>query len=235
MAAKGPLKGAKPLRFSDRLIHSGPDTGPEASTMGSPLSNTGNSILVVIDYQKVFHPIVMRGKDVESLLVRALKGAGIFGVPVILSEHYPQGLGVTTEPVREAYDALETPRAFIEKTIFSCAGDPGFNAALTELAGPPDAGDEPPEVVLTGIESHVCVLQTALQLLERGYRVTALADTITSRGDWYTANGIEQMREAGVRISNSESVLFEWCRHKDHEGFRRMNKLLKRMPSPGTT
>jgi nicotinamidase-related amidase len=203
--------------------------------MGSPLSDKGNSVLVVIDYQKVFHPIVRRAREVEGLLVRALKGAGIFGVPVILSEHYPQGLGVTTDPVREAYDALTSPTAFVEKTIFSCAGDPGFNAALEELAGAPDAGNEAAEVILTGIECHVCVLQTALELLDRGYRVSVLADAITSRGEWYTANGLEQMREAGVRISNTESALFEWCRHKDDDGFKRMNKLLKRMPSPGTT
>ncbi len=202
--------------------------------MSMPLSEKDNSILVVIDYQAIFHPIVKRAEDVQALLVRAIRGAGIFGVPVILSEHYPQGLGRTTEPVREAYDALDGPKAFIEKTIFSCAGDDGFNAALAELAGAPDSRDPAPEVILCGIESHVCVLQTALELLARGYRVSALSDSVTSRGKSYTRNGLRQMRDAGVRITNSESVLFEWCRHKDADGFRAMNKLLKQMPSPGT-
>lgn len=207
--------------------------------MGDALSRAGDAALVVIDYQTVFHPIVRRAEEVQDLLVRTIRGAGIFGVPVILSEHYPQGLGRTTEPVRAAWDALETPKAFIEKTIFSCAGDEGFNAALTDLVGSP--ADDPdqehahPEVVLVGIESHVCVLQTALELLACDYRVTILADAVTSRGKWYTKNGLEQAAAAGARISNSESALFEWCRNKDHEGFRAMNKLLKKMPSPGTT
>jgi nicotinamidase-related amidase len=202
--------------------------------MNCRLSERGRSVLVVIDYQFVFHPIVHRNEEVQALLVRTLRGAGIFGVPVILSEHYPGGLGHTTQVVREAYDALEVEKRLIEKTIFSCAGDDGFNGALEALGGKP-ADEDAAEVILTGIESHVCVLQTALELLERGYRVTALADAITARGAWYARNGIDQMRDAGVRIGNSESILFEWCRHKGHEGFKPMNALLKEMPSPGTT
>jgi nicotinamidase-related amidase len=202
--------------------------------MGHALSDRDRSVLVVIDYQLVFHPIVDRGEEVERLLVRTLRGAGIFGVPVILSEHYPQGLGHTTAPVRAAYDALEVEKRTIEKTIFSCAGDPGFHAALEALAGPPEGPSRAPEVLLAGIESHVCVLQTALELRERGYRVTALADAITARGAWYARNGLDQMRDAGARISNSESALFEWCRHKGDPGFRALNALLKEMPSPGT-
>jgi nicotinamidase-related amidase len=202
--------------------------------MPFPLSDRARSVLVVIDYQAVFHPIVDRNEEVQSLLVRTLRGAGVFGVPVILSEHYPRGLGTTTDEVRAAYDALESPKAFIEKTIFSCAGDPGFLEALRKLAGPADGGGPAPEVVLCGIESHVCVLQTAVQLLAMGYRVTALADAVTSRGAWYTRSGLDQMRDAGTRIGNSESLLFEWCRHKGADGFKPMNALLKEMPSPGT-
>ncbi len=203
--------------------------------MGTALSDKSDAILVVIDYQTIFHPIVKRGDEVQDLLVRTLKGAGVFGVPVILSEHYPQGLGHTTDVVREAYDAVASPKELIVKTIFSCAGDTGFNEALERLVGKPEAGKPAPEVVLCGIESHVCVLGTALELLDRGYRVSALADAVTSRGTWYTQNGLDQMKDAGARITNSESVLFEWCRHKDDEGFKAMNKLFKRMPSPGTT
>jgi nicotinamidase-related amidase len=200
--------------------------------MITPLCDRRKSVLVVIDYQEKFHPIVHRNEEVQSLLVRTLRGAEIFAIPVILSEHYPQGLGHTTRPVREAFDALSAEKEAITKTIFSCAGDDTFNEALVKLGG--GAGPDLPEVILAGIESHVCVLQTALELLDRGYRVTAVADAITARGAWYAQNGLAQMRDSGVRIHNSESILFEWCRHKGDEGFKPMQRLLKQIPSPGT-
>ena len=200
--------------------------------MTTPLCDRRQSVLVVIDYQEKFHPIVHRNEEVQSLLVRTLRGAEIFAIPVILSEHYPQGLGQTTRPVREAFDALSVEKEVITKTIFSCAGEDTFNEVLEKLGG--RVGPDLPEVILTGIESHVCVLQTALELLNRGCRLTAVADAITARGAWYAQNGLDQMREAGARIHNSESILFEWCRHKGDGGFKPMQRLLKQIPSPGT-
>ncbi len=187
------------------------------------LSDPTRALLVVIDYQEAFREIVQSGPEIERRAILALRGAALFGVPAIVTEQYPQGLGTTTEAILDAADGVPV----IEKTSFSCAGEPSFNVAVDRLVGLPTALQPAPEIILAGIESHVCVLQTAIDLLERGYEVTALEDAITARAEPYRANGLAQMATAGIRISNTESMLFEWCREKGNPAFKAMQALLR--------
>ena len=187
------------------------------------LSVPRRSVLVVIDFQEAFRGVLHAGEQTESRIVRALRGASIFGVPALLTEHYPKGLGTTTPAVLDAAD--DVPK--IEKTAFGALREPSFVAALAGLAGTPDGHGPSPEIVLAGIETHICVLQTAFQLRERGYLVSVLADAVTARDPDLGANGLAQMAAVGVRVTNTESLLFEWCGEKANPGFRRMQALLK--------
>lgn len=189
------------------------------------LLDASRSILVVIDLQgKLVHQ-VHRAEAVLETTKRLLAFADHFQVPVVLSEQYPKGLGPTEPALRAAFDALTTPTFFLEKTAFGCAGEPSF-AELLALARP----GLPPErrqIVIAGIEAHVCVMQTALALLAGGHEVHLCWDAISSRGEAYRTHALERMAQAGAALTNHESVAFEWARHKDHPAFKTVSSILK--------
>ncbi len=187
------------------------------------LSDPLRAVLVAIDFQEAFREVLHAAEPTEARIVRALKGAVLFGVPALLTEQYPKGLGATTPAVLDAADGA--PK--IDKTAFSALGEPDFLTALAGLAGTPDAHGPVTEIVLAGIETHVCVLQTAFDLRDRGYRVSVLADAVTSRDQAMNENGLAQMRDIGVRVTNTESLLFEWCGGKGNPGFKRMQALVR--------
>ncbi|HJV23373.1 MAG TPA: isochorismatase family protein [Holophagaceae bacterium] len=189
------------------------------------LLESDRSILVVIDLQgKLVHQ-VHRSEAVLETTKRLLAFADLFQVPVVLTEQYPKGLGPTEPGIRAAFDALTTPTFCLEKTAFGCAGEPAF-AELLALARP----GLPPErrqVVVAGIETHVCVMQTVLALLAGKHEVQVCWDAVSGRGEDYRRHGLERMAQAGAVITNHESVAFEWARHKDHPGFKAVSTILK--------
>jgi nicotinamidase-related amidase len=127
--------------------------------------------------------------------------------------------------VRSAYDAIETDKRYIAKVSFGCCGDAGFNDAIDSVLAdvPPDRR----QFVIAGIETHVCVMQTVLELLRTGAEVHVCWECVTGRGEEYRRHALERMQQAGAQITNHESVAFEWARTKDHESFRAMNRLLR--------
>lgn len=145
---------------------------------------------------------------------RLLAAAALLDVPVLRSEQYPRGLGPTVEALR---DLLPPTMQGFEKTSFSCCGADGFNAAIATRE----------QVVICGMETHVCVLQTALELLAQGREVYVVEDAVVSRTEANKRNALERMRQAGVVITNYESVLFEWLRNARHEHFKAVSALLK--------
>ncbi len=190
-----------------------------------PLLDAERSLLVVIDLQgKLVHQ-VHRSEAVLATTERLLAFADLFQVPVILTEQYPKGLGPTEPGLRAAFDALKTPTFFLEKTAFGCAGEPAF-AELLALARP----GLPPErrqVVVAGIETHVCVMQTVLALLAGKHDVHVCWDAVSGRGEAYRQHALERMAQAGAVLTNHESVAFEWARHKDHPAFKAVSGILK--------
>ena len=138
-----------------------------------------------------------------------LEAAARLDIPVWLTEQYPKGLGST---VAELASKLPEGTRHIEKTSFSaCAALP-----LTR-----------PQVVLAGMESHVCVLQTALELAAAGREVFVVANAICSRTEINHTNALARMQAAGVVITNTESVVFEWLRDASNEHFRVLSKLIR--------
>lgn len=184
----------------------------------SLLCATEESQLVAIDIQGRL-AAAMPEEERERVLRRAgilATAAGELKVPVLATEQYPRGLGPTAAPFAEA---LPPATPLFEKTCFSCGGAEGFLNTL-------GAGDRR-QVVLAGMETHVCVLQTALELQGHGFQVFVVEDAVCSRSPANHRNALERMRQAGVIVTNTESVLFEWLRDASHEHFKVVSALIK--------
>jgi nicotinamidase-related amidase len=149
-----------------------------------------------------------------EVLIEACRG---LGVPVIGSEQYPQGLGAT---VGSLADALGS--GFLGKLTFSCSRDEGLRTAVERTGRA--------QIVVTGIEAHVCVLQTAVDLLSEGYEVYVPHDAVNSRRGTDKEWALQRMAAAGAVITSTESVLFELLERCDTADFKTVAKLIKRIP-----
>jgi nicotinamidase-related amidase len=174
-----------------------------------------SAVLVVIDIQgNLFE--AMQGK--EELLANALKvvkGAKIFNLPIIITEQIPQKLGQTLPLLAQELADCAT----ISKESFSCWGNSHFKEKI-ELSGRK-------EVIILGIECHVCVYQTAIDLINHGYDVHVVADAVSSRTKENSDIGIEVMKNSGAYITSTEMVLFELLHSADDAKFKEIYKLVK--------
>jgi nicotinamidase-related amidase len=189
------------------------------------LLDVNRSIVVVIDLQGKLMELIERPALVVAATIRLLKLSALFEVPVIMTEQYPQGLGGTHPDVRAAFDGLATPRRFLEKTSFGCCGDPNFERLIREVR--PDLKPSRRQIVVAGIEAHVCVMQTVLQLLKQGNQVYLCWECVSGRGAEYRRHALDRMTQAGAVLTNHESVGFEWARDKGHPQFKAMSALFK--------
>jgi nicotinamidase-related amidase len=190
-----------------------------------PLLDASRSTLVLIDLQGKLVHHVYRSALVLEATRRLMLIADLFAVPVVLTEQYPKGIGPTEAGLRAQFDRLSTPTFFLDKTAFSCCGDPGFEELLRQAR--PGLARPRHQIVVAGIEAHVCVIQTVLGLLEAGYEVHVCWDAVSGRGEEYRKHALERMAAAGATLTNHESVAFEWARDKDHPGFKALSSLLK--------
>ena len=150
---------------------------------------------------------------VERNTGRLVEAARLLDVPVEATLQYPRGLGPFTAPLDRL---LQPDDARTEKTAFSCCADENLVCRLTGT-----------DVIICGAETHVCVLQTALELLAAGEAVFVVADAVCSRDPRLKANGLERMQSAGGIITNHESVLFEWLRDAADPQFRAVSRLIR--------
>ena len=175
------------------------------------------AVLVVTDVQeRLFGAMDAERRDemVRNLKI-LLTAARRLGTPIVVTEQYPKGLGRTLPELRVLLD--ETPP--IEKTSFSACGAAGFAERLADLGAAP--------VILTGVEAHVCVLLTALDLLGGGRPVSIVADAVCSRRPGTIDLGLAQARQAGAVITSTETVVFQLLGNSDTEAFREISKLLR--------
>jgi nicotinamidase-related amidase len=172
--------------------------------------------LVVIDVQEAFRQAIPDFSEIAANIALMLRGAQLLGVPVLVTEQYPRGLGPTAEEIRLSWpDAQEV----IEKTAFSSCGAAAFRQRLTDL--------EATQIIVCGIEAHICVNQTVHDLLDEGYRVHLLTDCISARFAHNKAAGLAKMQQSGALPSSVEMVLFELMRDARHEQFKEIQKLVK--------
>jgi nicotinamidase-related amidase len=189
------------------------------------LLDAKRSIVVVIDYQGKLMEMIHRPPLVIKAANRLMQLADVFEVPVVLTEQYPQGLGPTHPEIRPVFDGLTTKTRYVDKLSFGCCGEPKFNVALDEVLPGVPAGER--QIVIAGIEAHVCVMQTVIELLKRGENVYICWEAISGRGAEYRRHALDRMQQAGAQITNHESVCFEWCRDSSHPGFKAMNRILR--------
>lgn len=191
----------------------------------SELLDSRRSLVLVIDLQGKLMEMIHRPALVVQATNRLLRFADLFGVPVLLTEQYPQGLGPTHPEVQAVFDQLETDHRYLDKTAFGCCGDDRFNGILDQLRPGVPVGER--QVVVAGIEAHVCVMQTVIELLGAGNQVHVCWECVSGRGEEYRRHALERMKQAGAVMTNHESVGFEWARDTSHPGFKAMSAILK--------
>jgi isochorismate hydrolase len=171
--------------------------------------------LAILDVQERLLPAIFERERVVQNVVRLAKGAAILGLPVFVTEQYRKGLGPTVAEVAAAAPGF----APIEKLAFSACGAAGFVAALREA--------RVASILLCGIEAHVCVTQTCLDLVEQDFAVFIAADAVSSRTPHNASAGLDRMRAAGAAIVSTEMALFELLGQAGTEEFRQMLAVVK--------
>jgi nicotinamidase-related amidase len=181
-----------------------------------PLHPDHCTLLVIDIQQKLLPPIFQREQLVcnAQLLIRA---TGILKIPALVSTQYRKGLGPTVPEIASLLPARDP----IDKTEFSCLGSDDFCAALKAL---PAARNT---LLVCGMESHICVAQTALAALREGYLVHVASDAVSSRSEWNWKIGLERMRAAGAVISSTEMMIYELMRSSSSTGFKELLPHLK--------
>jgi nicotinamidase-related amidase len=174
-----------------------------------------NASLLVVDVQERLLPAIFERDRVLQNTLRLIHGAQALQVPTIVTEQYPKGLGPT---VSDLAVVLKGSRP-IEKVTFSAWGAAGLREAL-------QAG-KVRDVVLCGVEAHVCVAQTCLDLLDAGFRPFVVADAVSSRTPENWRAGVERMRDAGAVIVSTEMILFELLERAGTEEFKQVQRLIK--------
>lgn len=174
--------------------------------------------LIVVDMQeKLINAIPEERREVVTRNSKILiETAKTLGIPITVTEQYPKGLGLTINEIKEAIGDEPKP---IEKLVFSCARSSDFTAALKNT--------KRTEVLMCGIETHVCVLQTVLDLIKDGYKVYVPADAVTSRKgiDWEM--GIKFMDRAGAVVGTTETFVFQLLERAGTEDFKKISRLIK--------
>ena len=174
------------------------------------------AVLVVIDVQERLVPampedIYLRLRNTVAMLVEV---AGLLGLPVVTTEQYPKGIGHTVPELAAACN-----ETVIEKVSFGCCGEEAFLEALKNTGRT--------QVLITGMEAHVCVYQTVLGLLEDGYYVHLIRDAICSRNKTDYLAGVANAGQAGAVVTTAETVMFQMLQESTHEQFRAVSKLVK--------
>ena len=170
---------------------------------------------VIVDVQERLFPHIHEKEYLERSLAILIRGLKALDVPLIVTQQYTKGLGPTISSIAEV---LETD-AYIEKIAFSCCGEPRFMKAVEELGRK--------RIILAGIESHVCVLQTGIDLLGAGHTVVVPVNCVSSRKQEDKAAALERFRSEGAYLATYESVLFELCREAGTSTFKTISNLVK--------
>lgn len=177
--------------------------------------NTEEAVLVLVDLQGRLADIVNRADLVLPNTLRIVKGCQALGIPVLATVQVPEKLGPILPELEDSIDGVE----LIPKTAFSALREPSFLVALDQTSRK--------QILLTGIETHVCVFQTGIDLLNSGYDVHVLSDAVFSRTAENHQLALTRLHDSGAIISSVEMALFELIRTSRHPAFRTISKLIK--------
>ncbi len=174
-----------------------------------------NSVLVVIDIQGKLAQLMHQKDFVYQNVNRLIEGAKVLGIPIIWTEQYPEGLGGTIPEIATTLESFKP----ISKITFSCCQNDEFLTALKATRRK--------QILITGIETHICVYQTTIELLEAGYEVEVVADAVSSRTPENKEIGLEKMKTAGAGITGTETALYELLKVAKGPEFKQILKFVK--------
>lgn len=176
------------------------------------------TLLVVIDVQEKLMPVISGHEEVTRNIASLVRGCAILDIPAVLTEQYVKGLGPTVAAIRRAFEETGGYRP-IEKSCFSASGSGEFEAELRQLRRR--------QILVAGIEAHVCVYQSVIDLLAAGYEVTIVADATSSRNARNRDIAVQRMVTEGAKLSSTEMALFELTITSGTDEFRAISKLIK--------
>lgn len=176
-----------------------------------------NCQAMIIDVQEKLSPHIYRYNDILKKTLILIQGLQVLDIPILLNEQYPEGLGRTVPEIMAVLDTTKSKT--IEKVTFSaCDNDESWNYL---------AQQNRISVLVFGVEAHVCVMQTVLDLLDNGMQPVVIADAIGSRSAYDRRQAIRRMRRAGAVITTTEAILFELCRSSKDPAFKAISQLVK--------
>jgi nicotinamidase-related amidase len=174
-----------------------------------------DSVLLVIDVQEKLFRVMYQKEQLADNLQRLIKGIQVLEIPVLVTEQYPQGLGSTVPEIAKLFaDAKTYP-----KLNFSCCGDEAFLQAFKRLGRK--------QVLIAGIESHICVYQTAADLIAAGYDVYVVSDAVSARTEQNKDTGIKMMLQSGAKLTGTEAALFELLKVAKGDKFKAISQIVR--------
>lgn len=185
----------------------------------SALMQWTRSQALVIDIQDKLLPAMSGAQDALANSVRLVQAAARLNVPITVSQQYPKGIGATVDELRQH---LPETSVTLDKMAFSCMGDEGLRKRIEQLAA-----DGREQVVVWGIEAHVCVLQTALEIVGAGLQCFVVADAVASRSPASKKLALARMQAAGVSVVSAEMAIFEWLGVAGTPDFKALMPLVK--------
>jgi nicotinamidase-related amidase len=173
------------------------------------------AMFVLVDVQEKLLPAVSGSQQLLKKSIKSLKAASLIDMQIVYTEQYPKGLGETVGPLKEY---LRSALKF-EKTSFSCFGAEGFEDYLRK--------ENVKEIIVIGIEAHVCIYQTCKDARDKGFKVTLLEDVVSSRGEGDCKRALINLEKMGVFITTFECFFMEQLKGSKHPAFREFSALLK--------
>ena len=180
-----------------------------------PVLNTKSTALILIDFQDRLFPVMHEKEKLLRNVVKLIQGAKALEIPIILTEQYPKGLGPTIPEIKGIIPDIKP----IEKVCFNCCDDDSFNKALKSL--------KRSQVLIAGIEAHICVYQTAMALARADYEVQVVGDCVSSREPENKLAGLSRMNTAGISVTTMEIALFELLKVAQGDKFKQISAIVK--------
>jgi nicotinamidase-related amidase len=176
---------------------------------------TDNTVLVAIDFQERLFAVMHEKEKLLKNVLKLIKGAKVLEIPIVLTEQYPKGLGPTLPEIKELLPDIKP----IEKVCFNCCDEEAFCDSLAAL--------KRKQVLVAGIEAHICVYQTAAALYKAGYEVQVVGDCVSSREPENKKVSLLKMASAGISPTTMEMALFELLKVAKDDKFKQISKIVK--------
>lgn len=172
-----------------------------------------NVFFILVDYQEKLVSAISNNETITQKIKTLINGLQILNIPIIVSEHYPKGLGNTIKEIQTENISTHS------KTSFSVFNEPTLKKEINQL--------DRQQVILAGLEAHICLLQTAIQMKHHGFEVFVPEEAIGSRTEENKANAIARLKANNINITNVESIFFEIMQDAKHPHFKEISKLIK--------